>query len=178
LLGRDPVLVELQVQLTVAVDDRGVAAAAAASDGGHARENSDQPPHGGINMMPAAMSRRFLIVAALAATAGLSACGSQGNDVSDNATIERGSQLFAERCSGCHTMKIVGAEGGATEVHDRERVDGPNFNTRKESVDTVLFAIRNGGYSGAIMPENIVVGDDAQAVAEFLAKYAGHGPAK
>jgi hypothetical protein len=37
----------------------------------------------------------------------------------------------------------------------------------------VLFAIRNGGFSGAIMPANIVVGDDAQKVAEFLAAYAG-----
>jgi hypothetical protein len=37
----------------------------------------------------------------------------------------------------------------------------------------VLYAIRNGGFSGAIMPENIVVGKDAQAVAEFLAKYSG-----
>ena len=31
----------------------------------------------------------------------------------------------------------------------------------------MLYAIRNGGFSGAIMPENIVVGDDAQEVAEI-----------
>jgi hypothetical protein len=37
----------------------------------------------------------------------------------------------------------------------------------------VLFAIRNGGFSGAIMPQNIVVGDEAEAVAEFVAEYAG-----
>jgi hypothetical protein len=37
----------------------------------------------------------------------------------------------------------------------------------------VIYAIRNGGFSGAIMPQNIVVGDDALAVAEFVAKYAG-----
>jgi hypothetical protein len=37
----------------------------------------------------------------------------------------------------------------------------------------VLYAIRNGGFSGAIMPENIVVGNDAQDVAAFLSKYAG-----
>ena len=44
---------------------------------------------------------------------------------------------------------------------------------RKESRDDVLFAIRNGGFSGAIMPANIVVGDDAEAVADFLAEYSG-----
>jgi hypothetical protein len=37
----------------------------------------------------------------------------------------------------------------------------------------VLFAIRNGGFSGAIMPANIVVGDDAHKVAEFVEAYAG-----
>ena len=39
----------------------------------------------------------------------------------------------------------------------------------------MLFAIRNGGFSGAIMPANVVVGQDAEKVAEFLAKYAGRG---
>ena len=37
----------------------------------------------------------------------------------------------------------------------------------------MLYAIRNGGFSGAIMPQNIVVGKDAEAVAAFVAKYAG-----
>ena len=37
----------------------------------------------------------------------------------------------------------------------------------------VLFAIQNGGFSGAIMPQNIVVGDEAEEVARFVAKYAG-----
>ena len=32
----------------------------------------------------------------------------------------------------------------------------------------MLFAIRNGGFSGAIMPANIVVGDDAEAVADSV----------
>ena len=37
----------------------------------------------------------------------------------------------------------------------------------------MIFAIANGGFSGAIMPQNIVVGDDAEAVARFLAEYSG-----
>ena len=120
------------------------------------------------------MPRRVLIaVFAIAAAGSLSACGSQGISVAKNDSTYRGAQLFSERCSGCHTLDKVGAEGSATKVRDRERVDGPNFNVRKEQVDQVLYAIRNGGFSGAIMPENIVVGRDAQAVAEFLAKYSG-----
>ena len=37
----------------------------------------------------------------------------------------------------------------------------------------MLFAIQNGGFSGAIMPQNIVIGKEAEAVAKFVAKYAG-----
>src|SRR3954452_22788233 len=120
------------------------------------------------------MPRRALTAAiALAAAASLSACGSQSISVSKGDPTYQGAKLFAERCSGCHTLAKVGTQGSATKVRDRERVDGPNFNTRKEQVDQVLYAIRNGGFSGAIMPENIVVGKQAQAVAQFLAKYAG-----
>ena len=81
--------------------------------------------------------------------------------------------LFRDHCSGCHTLAVVGAEGSATEISNRVKTNGPNFNIRKENVEQVLYAIRNGGFSGAIMPENVVVGEDAQAVAQFLAKYSG-----
>jgi len=43
----------------------------------------------------------------------------------------------------------------------------------KETVGQVLYAIRNGGFSGAVMPENIVTGREAQQIAEFLAKHSG-----
>lgn len=78
--------------------------------------------------------------------------------------------IFAESCSGCHTLEAAGAQGSA----NRElRNQGPNLDERVEAAEDVLFAIRNGGYSGAIMPQNIVVGDEAQAVAEFVAAYSG-----
>ena len=116
------------------------------------------------------------------ATASLSACGSQGVDLdsadSGNAQINRGAQLFSDRCSGCHTIDSAGAQGSATKVRDRETTDGPNFNQRREDKESILYAIRNGGFSGAIMPENIVVGDDARKVAEYLSKYAGRDAEK
>jgi mono/diheme cytochrome c family protein len=120
-------------------------------------------------------SRVVTAFALLATAAGLTACGSEGNDLDKVQGAEgRGAQLFAQRCAGCHALDVVGAQGGAIGVNDRERVDGPNFNVRKEDVDTVLYAIRNGGYSGAIMPENLVTGEDAEAVARFLAKWGGY----
>ena len=104
-------------------------------------------------------------------------CGSEQIELDSadrsNDRIRDGAVIFADKCSGCHTLQKAGTQGSAVEVRNRERTDGPNFNTRREDKDAVLYAIRNGGFSGAIMPENIVVGDDAEKVAEFLAKYAG-----
>jgi mono/diheme cytochrome c family protein len=101
------------------------------------------------------------------------ACGSQGIAVSKSSAYYRGAVLFRDHCSGCHTLAVVGAQGSATNIKNRVRTNGPNFNIRKENVEQVLYAIRNGGFSGAIMPENIVLGDEAQAVAGFLAQYSG-----
>ena len=49
---------------------------------------------------------------------------------------------------------------------------GPTSKCARSTART-RYAIRNGGFSGAIMPANIVVGDDADKVAEFLAEYSG-----
>ncbi len=112
--------------------------------------------------------------AALLASGGaLVACGTQGISVSKSSPYYRGAVLFRDHCSGCHTLSAVGAEGSATSIKDRVRTNGPNFDIRKENVEQVLYAIRNGGFSGAIMPENIVVGEDAQDIAKFLAAYSG-----
>jgi mono/diheme cytochrome c family protein len=124
------------------------------------------------------MGRRRLATALGLAVvaAGVVACGEQGisNEIaSQPENVQHGAQLFSERCSGCHSLDVVGAQGTTKNVRERERVDGPNFNVRKEQAENVLYAIRNGGYSGAIMPENILVGKDADDIAAFLAKYSG-----
>jgi mono/diheme cytochrome c family protein len=110
--------------------------------------------------------------ALLAATV-LGACGSQGIQVSKSSPYYRGAVLFRDHCSGCHTLSVVGAQGSATNIQNRVPTNGPNFNIRKEKPEQVLYAIRNGGFSGAIMPENIVLGEDATAVASFLSQYSG-----
>ena len=85
----------------------------------------------------------------------LAACGTEGISVSQDDPAHRGAVLFAERCSGCHTLTPAGTQGTANRAL---RVQGPNLDQRAESFDDVLFAIRNGGFSGAIMPQNIVTG--------------------
>ena len=87
--------------------------------------------------------------------------------------MQSGAKIFSERCSGCHTFDVAGAQGSATKVSDRERVDGPNLNVRKVCYDSVIYALQNGGYSGAIMPGNLAVGKEAEQVAAFVATYSG-----
>jgi mono/diheme cytochrome c family protein len=110
----------------------------------------------------------FLVAAVL----GLSACGfgEEKLSVSEDDSNYNGAVLFATHCSGCHTLSAAGSQGSGNRG---ERTQGPNLNQREESFDDALFAIQNGGFSGAIMPQNIVVGEEAKAVAKFVAKYAG-----
>jgi mono/diheme cytochrome c family protein len=126
------------------------------------------------------MTRRraaISVLSLLAVAAGAAACGEEGVELNakqgDSPQIKRGAELFAARCSGCHTLTAAGTQGSSTSIKYGERTDGPNFDQRREQVDQVLYAIRNGGFSGAIMPQNIVVGQDAQDVAEFVAAYSG-----
>ena len=116
----------------------------------------------------------LLIAASLAATAGgVAACGEEG--ISSSLTPEQhaAAEIFTERCGGCHTLSVAGTQGSATNVRTREYKDGPNFDQRKVTENCALYAIRNGGFSSGPMPQNIVVGAEAQALARFLAEESG-----
>jgi mono/diheme cytochrome c family protein len=113
---------------------------------------------------------RLALVPAVAATVALAACGTEGVEVPEDDPTHAGAVLFAERCSGCHTLAAAGTQGSG---NNSLRNQGPNFDQRPVSYEDALFAIRNGGFSGAIMPQNIVVGDDAEAVARFLEEWSG-----
>ena len=124
-------------------------------------------------MLASFMSRRLLLAATLAAALATAACGEEGIQLAEDDPNYRGAQIFNENCAGCHTLEVAGSTGSAVEPDSRELRDGPNFNERRVSVEDVLFAIRNGGFSSGPMPQNIVTGEEAQAVAEFVARYAG-----
>jgi mono/diheme cytochrome c family protein len=121
------------------------------------------------------MMRRLALPAiVLAAGFMFAACGKENVQTADLPPEDsQAAQLFWENCSGCHTLSEVGAEGSAKGIGGRERVDGPNFDQRAITKEQALYAIRNGGYSGAVMPANILTGDEAEQVAEFLEEYAG-----
>ena len=124
---------------------------------------------------PMTKARRLVLIAiSLAATAGgVSACGEQ--HISSQLTGENreAAEIFVERCSGCHTLNVAGTEGSTTNVRTREYKDGPNFNQRKVTENCALYAIRNGGFSSGPMPQDIVVGRDAEILARFLGEFSG-----
>lgn len=122
-----------------------------------------------------ARMRAILISSALIAMAASAAgCGTQNISVPKSDPTYAGAVLFSQRCSGCHTLSYAGTHGSAANIRMAEFNNGPNFDTRCERpVSRVLYAIVNGGFSGGIMPQNVVVGQEADEVAEFVAKYAG-----
>ena len=125
------------------------------------------------------MSRPFRVLCALGATVAIAlagaACGTQRISVPTSDTaLHHGAVLFQERCAGCHSLSYAATFGSAANVFTAQFNNGPNFNVRCERpAIRVLYAIENGGFSGAIMPQNIVVGKDAHDVAKFVATYSG-----
>jgi mono/diheme cytochrome c family protein len=76
----------------------------------------------------------------------------------------QGKLLFRQHCASCHTLSAVNARG----------VTGPNLdNLGVLDERRVLSAIRVGGSGEDLMPAAILEGEDARAVAEFVAANAG-----
>ena len=102
-----------------------------------------------------------------------SGCG--GHITAANQSDRAEAVSFNQHCSGCHTLRPADSYGSKPQGQKEggERTNGPNFNQRKVKPDDALYAIRNGGFSGAIMPANIVTGPQAEKLAAYVAKYSG-----
>jgi mono/diheme cytochrome c family protein len=130
-------------------------------------------------MIPDRMTRPLKVASTslclAAAALSIAACGTQKISVpTSDAAAHAGAVLFNQRCGGCHTLSYAATHGSAANIRDRQPINGPDFSQRCERpVQRVLYAIENGGFSGAYMPQNIVVGEQAREVAMFVSKYAG-----
>lgn len=77
---------------------------------------------------------------------------------------EKGRELFGQRCRNCHTLKAAGATAKI----------GPNLDAAPRPEALVLDAIEKGRAAGnGNMPAEIFVGEEAKAVAEFVAVATG-----
>jgi mono/diheme cytochrome c family protein len=78
--------------------------------------------------------------------------------------LEEGKQLFIQTCKSCHTLEAVNAHG----------VTGPNLDELAPlDKQRVLNAIERGGTGTGRMPPNLLEGEDADAVAAYVAAVAG-----
>src|ERR1700693_5967257 len=122
----------------------------------------------------------LMSAASISLAAAATGCGTERISVPrSQAQLYHGAVLFQQRCSGCHTLSYAATHGSAASVRTKQYNNGPNFDVLCERpIARVLYAIENGGFSGAIMPQNVVVGQDATDVARFVATYAGRKAAK
>jgi mono/diheme cytochrome c family protein len=74
-----------------------------------------------------------------------------------------GKHLFLQTCWSCHNLDAVDAQG----------VTGPDLDTLGLDKQRVLNAIRRGGTGTGRMPPGLLVGEDAENVAAYVAKVAG-----
>ena len=118
---------------------------------------------------------RGAAVLACAGALALLGSGCGGEVKADNPTDRAAAESFNQHCSGCHTLEVANSYGSKPQgdIKPGERTNGPKFNQRKVSRGDALYAIRNGGFSGAIMPANIVTGKEADQLAAYLGKVSG-----
>ena len=86
-------------------------------------------------------------------------------DVTQLTSLEQhGQQLFGTNCRQCHTLKASGAAG----------VVGPNLDELKPPKALVLDAIKKGrAHGNGNMAAELVEGEDAEAVAQYVAVAVG-----
>jgi mono/diheme cytochrome c family protein len=100
----------------------------------------------------------FVAVALLAAGCGSGAHGSEPTTTGPNAPP--GEALFVQSCGSCHKLDAAGTTGSF----------GRDLDELKPSSAAVLMAIHEGP---GTMPEDILTGNDAQVVADYVARVAG-----
>jgi mono/diheme cytochrome c family protein len=77
---------------------------------------------------------------------------------------EHGKNLFQQQCASCHSLAAVNARG----------VTGPNLDRIGDvQPERIVNAIRIGGTGQGQMPANLLEGEEARDVAEYVAKVAG-----
>ena len=110
-----------------------------------------------------------------------------GCDASENADPDRGRVLFTQKCGTCHTLAQAGT--GATvgpnldAAFAQARADGMDNDTIEGVVQTQIAAPRVVekdalNYGEVYMPADLVTGQDAEDVANYVASVAGVPGAK
>jgi mono/diheme cytochrome c family protein len=119
----------------------------------------------------------LLSLAALA----LAGCGTGGLAPEEGANVADGKLLFTQRCGGCHTLREAGTRGSVNNPAGGPNLDEAFSASRSEDFpqDTILQVVHDQiKYAVPPMPRNLVKGNDADAVAAYVAEVAANPKAK
>jgi mono/diheme cytochrome c family protein len=118
--------------------------------------------------------RLFLAAALVALTALVAGCGTEG--LPDEGNASRGKEVFTSaegQCGACHVLADAGTKGTVGPNLD-EAFAGPREEGFKNS--TIAAVVLDQIYyptEGSGMPAELVTGEDAEAVAAYVADVAG-----
>jgi mono/diheme cytochrome c family protein len=136
---------------------------------GGARERLQTQSRGGRKgafLLFAVVLLAFGIAVPIAASLGVAERDSipEANISKLSAQEEKGRKLFSEYCRLCHTLEAAGSVATV----------GPNLDQLRPNKKFVLSVIEEGRAKGnGAMAKDLVVGEDAEAVAAFVARAVG-----
>jgi cytochrome c6 len=122
---------------------------------------------------------RLAALLSLAAFA-LAGCGTDGL-TSEGADVPNGKALFIQTCGSCHTLREADTEGSTVNPIGAPNLDdafaGPRMEGFEES--SIEEVVRHQiEYAADPMPRNLVKGEEADAVAAYVAEVAANPKAK
>ena len=123
------------------------------------------------------MRRLVGALAVLSAISVAAGCGTVGiPDASADKSL--GKQLFTEKCGSCHTLADAGSSGkigpNLDFAFERSRKDGLGEATVRQVVrGQIAYPVVDPSTDAPGMPRDLVKGDDADAVAAYVASVAG-----
>lgn len=128
-----------------------------------------------------ALVRRLAPLVALALSVlAAAACGTVGRTVEGD--LSRGKQLFTENCGSCHALADAGTRGRVgpdlDEAFANLRSDQPGQGFKESTIRDVVrgqiaYPVEEPVTEAPGMPANLVTGEDADAVAAYVASVAG-----
>jgi mono/diheme cytochrome c family protein len=118
------------------------------------------------------------VCAALAAAVSLTGCGTVGLSAEGEGDAVRGKELFVDGCGQCHVLADAGTQGvigpNLDDGFKQARVDGLGENTIQSVVRSqIAYPVEEPSTGTPGMPPDIYEGDDAEAVAAYVASVAG-----
>ena len=132
-------------------------------------------------LFPAGLASAAAAVVVLAA-----GCGSEGHVEGDAGDLTRGKELFIngeggkQSCGSCHKLADAGTKGitgpDLDEAFRQVRAQGFEESTIRDLVrGQIAYPVETPPTGDPGMPANLVTGEDADAVAAYVASVAGKG---